>query len=90
MRPIHVLILTSYAAVSSFSGVKGIPREEVHMATRSRKGYWRMNANSIVQPVCVRPRTGRRALTNQWLHEQGVPDMRKTWIILHCGPDARI
>lgn len=32
----------------------GIPREEVHMATRSRKGYWRMSANSIVQPVCVR------------------------------------
>ena len=25
----------------------GIPREEVHMATRSRKGYWRMSANSI-------------------------------------------
>jgi hypothetical protein len=58
----------------------GIPREEVHMATRSRKGYWRMSANSIIQ----------RALTNQWLHEQGVPDMRKTWIILHYGPDARI
>jgi RNA-directed DNA polymerase len=58
----------------------GIPREEVHMATRSRKGYWRMSANSIVQ----------RALTNQWLHEQGVPDMRKTWISLHYGPNARI
>ena len=48
----------------------GIPREEVHMATRSRKGYWRMSANSIVQ----------RALTNRWLHEQGVPDMRKSWM----------
>ena len=50
------------------------------MATRSRKGYWRMSANSIVQ----------RARTSQWLHEQGVPDMRKTWIRLHYGPNARI
>ncbi len=58
----------------------GIARDEVHMATRSRKGYWRMSANSIVQ----------RALTNRWLHEQGVPDMRKSWIILHYGPDARV
>lgn len=49
----------------------GIPhRDEVHMATRSRKGYppsrgrfgatgWQMSGNSIVQ----------RALTNHWLHE---------------------
>jgi len=58
----------------------GIPREEVHMATRSRKGYWRMSANSIVQ----------RALTNRWLQEQGVPDMRKSWIVLHYGPKARV
>jgi RNA-directed DNA polymerase len=58
----------------------GIPREEVHMATRSRKGYWRMSANSIVQ----------RALTNHWLHEQGVPDMRTLWITRHYGPLARV
>ncbi len=58
----------------------GIPREEVHMASRSRKGYWRMSANSILQ----------RALTNRWLHEQGVPDMRTLWIVLHYGPKARI
>jgi len=58
----------------------GIPREEVHMATRSRKGYWRMAGNSIVQ----------RALTNRWLHEQGVPDMRTLWITLHYGPKARV
>jgi len=44
----------------------GISPEDVKMATRSRKGYWRMSANSVVQ----------RALTNRWLHEQGVPDMR--------------
>jgi RNA-directed DNA polymerase len=58
----------------------GIPPDEVHMATRSRKGYWRMSANSIVQ----------RALTNRWLHEQGVPDMRTLWITLHYGPQARL
>ena len=50
------------------------------MATRSRKGYWRMSANSIVQ----------RALTNRWLQEQGVPDMRTLWIVLHYGPNARV
>lgn len=58
----------------------GTPPEEVHMATRSRKGYWRMSANSIVQ----------QALTNRWLHEQGVPDMRTLWITLHYGPMARV
>jgi RNA-directed DNA polymerase len=58
----------------------GIPKDEVHMATRSRKGYWRMSANSILQ----------RALTNRWLHEHGVPDMRTSWIVLHYGPKARV
>jgi RNA-directed DNA polymerase len=58
----------------------GILPDEVHMATRSRKGYWRMSGNSIVQ----------RALTNAWLHEQGVPDMRTLWITLHYGPNARV
>jgi hypothetical protein len=37
----------------------------VHMATRSRKGYWRMSQNEIV----------RHALNNCWLEEQGVPDV---------------
>ena len=58
----------------------GIPREEVHMATRSRKGYWRMSSNSILQ----------RALTNRWLQAQGVPDMRTLWITLHYWPEARV
>jgi RNA-directed DNA polymerase len=58
----------------------GIPPGEVHLATRSRKGYWRMSGNSIVQ----------RALTNRWLHEQGVPEMRSLWIALHYGPNARV
>jgi len=58
----------------------GIDPTQVHMATRSRKGYWRMSANSIVQ----------RALTNRWLHKQGVPDMRTSWIALHYGSNARV
>ena len=51
----------------------GIPRDEVKLATRSRKGYWRMAANSIVQ----------RALTKEWLWDQGVPTMRQQWVDLH-------
>lgn len=58
----------------------GIGPEVVHMATRSRKGYWRMSGNSIIQ----------RALNNRWLHEQGVPDMRTLWITLHYGSLARV
>ena len=58
----------------------GIAPKKVRMATRSRKGYWRMSANSIVQ----------RALTNRWLQEHGVPDMRTLWIVLHYGPKARV
>jgi len=57
----------------------GIPKEEVRMATRSRKGYWRMAGNSIVQ----------RALTKQWLWDQGVPDMRQHWIELHYPGQLR-
>jgi len=56
----------------------GISPEEVKLASRSRKGLWRMSGNSIVQ----------RALTNQWLKEQGVPELRSRWIDLHYGPSA--
>ena len=52
----------------------------VHMATRSRKGYWRMSQNEIV----------RYALNNRWLEEQGVPDVRAIWLVLHYGKDARV
>jgi len=27
-------------------------------------------------------------MTNRWLEEQGVPDMRTSWIKLHYGPQA--
>ena len=58
----------------------GASPDRVHMATRSRKGYWRMSQNEIV----------RMALNNRWLEEQGVPDLRVVWIKLHYGPDARV
>lgn len=58
----------------------GANPSKVHMATRSRKGYWRMSQNEIV----------RYALNNRWLEEQGVPDMRAIWIVLYYGANARI
>jgi RNA-directed DNA polymerase len=56
----------------------GISKERVKLASRSRKGYWRMSGNSVVQ--C--------ALTNRWLKEQGVPDMRAKWVAIHY-PDQQ-
>jgi RNA-directed DNA polymerase len=56
----------------------GLSRDDVHLATRSRQGCWRMAGNSIVQ----------RALTNQWLWAQGVPNMRQQWVGLHYGASA--
>jgi hypothetical protein len=58
----------------------GADPKTVHMAPRSRKGYWRMSQNKIV----------RFALNNRWLEEQGVPDMRAVWIALHYGPKAQV
>lgn len=55
----------------------GIGRHEVHMASRSRKGHWRMSHNSLVQ----------RALTNQWLDERGVPSLEKIWVSIRY-PDG--
>ncbi len=51
----------------------GISKDDVKLASRSWKGYWRMAGNSIVQ----------RALTKQWLWDQGVPNMRQQWVDLH-------
>ena len=51
----------------------GAKREEVYLASRSRKGCWRMSTNSIVQA----------ALTNEWLDKQGVPNLQALWIAYH-------
>jgi len=58
----------------------GISPDEVHKASRSRKGYWRMSQMSLV----------RHALNNCWLEEQSVPDVRAIWIKLHYGTNARV
>jgi len=58
----------------------GADPAEVKLASRSRKGYWRMSSNRILQ----------QALTNHWLEEHGVPSMRTLWIKLHYGPKARV
>jgi hypothetical protein len=47
----------------------------VHMATRSRKSYWRMSANSILH----------NALNNKRLKDMGVPELRDIWIKWHYG-----
>ena len=80
----------------------GANPKKVHMATRSRKGYWRMSRNKIVH----------QCLNNRWLKEQKVPEMRlppplsrgisirrhpadpdeggiKIWIKLHYGDKSR-
>ena len=48
----------------------GIGRDEVKLASRSRKGHWRMSHNSLVQ----------RAMNNAWLEDQGVPSLEKQWV----------
>ena len=58
----------------------GVSPGKVHMATRSRKGYWRMSQNELV----------RIALNNRWLEEQGVPDMNAPAAVaslLNAKPD---
>ena len=55
----------------------GIGRQEVHKASRSRKGPWRLTQTSIVG----------RAMTNQWLADQGVPSIEKQWISIRY-PDG--
>jgi RNA-directed DNA polymerase len=59
----------------------GIGREEVKLASRSRKGHWRMSHNSLVQ----------RAMSNTWLGEQGVPSLEKLWVSIRYpdGPKKR-
>ena len=57
----------------------GIALSEVYRASRSRKGYGRMSQKSLV----------RFALKNAYLKEQGVPELRDTWIRLHYGDEPK-
>ena len=49
------------------------------ITSRSRKGYWRLSSNSIVQ----------KALNNEWLTAQGVPDMKARRIARHYGNSSK-
>jgi RNA-directed DNA polymerase len=57
----------------------GADPRAVHLASRSRKGCWRMSTNSIVQA----------ALTNEWLNKQGVPDLPALWAAYHYPPPPK-
>lgn len=50
----------------------GIERSKVHMASRSRKGPWRISHTSIV----------KRAMTLAWLEAQGLPSIEKQWNLI--------
>ena len=50
----------------------GIGRDEVHRASRSRKGPWRLCHTSIVL----------RAMNVAWLEEQGTPSIEKQWCLI--------
>ena len=58
----------------------GISKDEVKLASRSRKGYWRMSQNSLV----------RWAFNNQYLEELGVPSMRDMWVVFKYGEKAQL
>jgi RNA-directed DNA polymerase len=59
----------------------GIGRDEVKMASRSRKGHWRMSQTSLV----------RTAMTNRWLAGQGLQCMEQRWVSIRYpgGPKGR-
>jgi RNA-directed DNA polymerase len=69
----------------------GIPKDEVKLATRSRKGlpFPLVTADPVGRPLAspVWRMAGnsivQRALTKRWLWDQGIPNMRQQWIELH-------
>ena len=58
----------------------GVPKDQVKKASRSRKGYWRMSRNSLVN----------LALNGRYLEEQGVPSMRAFWVTFKYGDKAKL
>ena len=57
----------------------GIAPERVKLATRSRKGYWRMSGNSLVQI----------ALDKEYLRSQGLPSLHDLWLVFKYGLKAQ-
>ncbi len=58
----------------------GVDPDKVKLASRSRKGYWRLSNNSLV----------RAALKDDFLKTQGVPLMRNLWVIFKFGDRAHL
>lgn len=57
----------------------GVSPERVKLASRSRKGYWRMSGNSLVQ----------LALNNAYLTQQGVPSLKELWVSFKHGDQVK-
>jgi RNA-directed DNA polymerase len=57
----------------------GVGRDEVHKASRARKGHWRMSQMSLV----------RWAMNNDWLEEQGLPSLEKQWCSIRYPDGAK-
>jgi len=53
----------------------GAPRDKVHMATRSRKGLWRICNVEVV----------RFAMPNTWLYDQGLISLENQWVKARYG-----
>jgi len=58
----------------------GVEPDRVKLASRSRKGYWRMSQNSLV----------RFALNDTYLKEQGVPSLRDLWVVFKYADKAQL
>lgn len=58
----------------------GISPREVKKASRSRKGYWRMSRNSLVNI----------ALNNTYLAKQGVASLKELWVSFKYGEQAKV
>jgi len=58
---------------------RGIRDDRIELASASRRSYWCMSANGVVQ----------NALTNKWLQEQGLPSLAELWVTYKYGDQAK-
>ena len=61
-------------------GYSGVDPDKVKLASRSRKGCWRLSNNSLV----------RVALNDDYLKTQGVRSLRNLWAVFKFGDKARL
>ena len=58
---------------------RGIRDDRIKLASASRRSYWCMSANGVVQ----------NALTNKWLQEQGIPSLAELWVTYKYGDQTK-